>query len=150
MCVESSCGAERWPLFAKLLDRFRSAVIRWNESRPLDPYEMGTIAHELNLSTAEFKALISKPSCAGEALSTRLSDAGLCEVELASSHGDVLRSLRRICSQCRHQERCMRDLRHGRHAASAKYCPNEQTLRALAREKRQSAAEIPSVPAVQS
>jgi hypothetical protein len=103
---------------------------------------MEAIAHELNLAKAELNTLMFTPADAVEALNKCLSHAGITESELAVSHGDVLRDMRRVCSQCTHQERCIRDLKHERRAMPARYCPNEQTLRAMACEKRQDTAQI--------
>lgn len=129
-----------------LLNRFRSAVARWNELQRLDSREMEAIARELNLSREELCALTFQPSGSIQSLNKRLSHAGLSEDELAAAHGDVLRDLRRVCSQCRSKARCARDLRHGRRATPGKYCPNEQTLRALADEVRQDAPRLLPFP----
>jgi hypothetical protein len=74
----------------------------------------------------------------------------LSEDELAAAHGDVLRDLRRVCSQCLSKARCARDLRHERRTTPAKYCLNEQTLRALTDEVRQGASQIRALPAARN
>jgi hypothetical protein len=134
-------------VFRGLLNRFRSAVARWNELQGLDSPEMEAIARELNLSNAELRALTFTPSGSLQSLSKRLSHAGLSECELAAVHGDVLRDLRRVCSQCQSKARCARDSKHERRATPAKYCPNEQTLRALTDEVHQCASQILPFPA---
>jgi hypothetical protein len=146
--MEPSDAAARKPLLVRLADRLRGAVHRWDDIRCLESREGDVIAHELNLSKAELLALASTSSELVRSLSRRLSHAGLSEQELALSHGEVLRDLRRVCSQCADHPRCKRDLKHERRAAPAKYCPNEQTLRALAREKHQHSARILPFPAV--
>ncbi|MBV8747217.1 MAG: hypothetical protein JO134_19460 [Xanthobacteraceae bacterium] len=103
---------------------------------------MESIARELNLSKAELVALSFMPSGSLQSLSARLSHAGLCEDEMAVAHGDVLRDMRRVCGQCRSKARCARDLKHERRATPAKYCPNEQTLRALADEVHQGVSRV--------
>jgi hypothetical protein len=99
------------------------------------------------LSKEELSALTFQPSGSIRSLSKRLHHAGLSEDELAAAHGDVLRDMRRVCSQCRSKARCTRDLKHERRATPAKYCPNEQTLRALADEVHQDASRILAFPA---
>lgn len=141
---------KRSSVFRSLLSRFRSAVVRWNELQRLDSHEMEAIARELNLSKAELYALTFTPSGALQSLSKRLSHAGLSEDELAVDHADVLRDMRRVCSQCQSKARCARDLKHERRATPAKYCPNEQTLRALADEMHQHAPRILPFPAVRN
>jgi hypothetical protein len=133
MFVETG-AAKRGSVFKGLLEHFRSAVARWNELQRLDSREMEAIARELNLSKAELRALTFTPSGALQSLSERLSHVGLSEDGLAAAHGDVLRDMRRVCSQCRSKVRCARDLKHERRATPARYCPNEQTLRALTDE----------------
>jgi hypothetical protein len=134
-----------------LFGRFKGAISRWNEVHRLDALEMEAIARELNLSTAEFGALRFAPSGRLESLSRRLSHAGLSEAALAASHGDVLRDLRRVCTQCPAESRCARDLARERRATPSKYCPNEQTLRALERGARQRpSAQVFAFPAVRA
>jgi len=145
MFIEAG-AAKRSSVFKGLLNRFRSAVARWNELQRLDSQEMESIARELNLSKAELSALTFQPSGSIESLSKRLFQAGLSEEELATAHGDVLRDLRRVCSQCQSKARCARDLRHERRATPAKYCPNEQTLRALSDEVHHGASQILPFP----
>jgi hypothetical protein len=120
-----------------LLDRFKGAISRWNEMQRFDRQEIESIARELNVSPAELGALASMPASSLESLGKRLSHAGLSEV--AASQPEVLRDLRRVCSLCRSRARCARDLKRERRATPSKYCPNEQTLQALAREARETA-----------
>jgi hypothetical protein len=119
-----------------LLDRVRCAVARRNEMQRLDSQEVEAIARELNLTAAELGALASASSSL-QSLNTRLAHAGLSEEALAASHGDVLRDLRRVCSLCPARARCARDIARERRATPSKYCPNEQTLRALEYEAYQ-------------
>lgn len=133
--------------FKGLLDRFKSAVARWNELRRLDSREFEAIARELNLSKEELSALTFQSSGSIQSLSKRICHAGLSEDELAAAQGDVLRDMRRVCSQCQSKARCARDLKHERRATPAKYCPNEQTLRALEDEAHQDASCILPFPA---
>ena len=149
MLIEAG-ATKRSSVFRGLLSRFRSVIVRWNELERLDSQEMEAIARELNLSKAELCALTFTPSGALQSLSKRLSHAGLSEDELAVDHADVLRDMRRVCSQCQSKARCARDLKHERRATPAKYCPNERTLRALADEMHQHAPRILPFPAVRN
>jgi hypothetical protein len=145
MFIESSSRTSG-SLLGALLCRFRSAVIRWNRMQWQDTVE--AVARELNLPKAELDALLLSSSDSPLSLSLRLSHAGLCEDELAVTHCDVLRDLRRVCNQCPSKARCARDLKHERRATPAKYCPNEQTLRALSCDGQQSPSQIlPFAPA---
>jgi len=146
MFIEAG-ATKRNSIFKGLLNRFRSALARWNELQRLDCHEMEAIARELNLSKAELCALTFAPSGSLQSLSTRLSHAGLSEDKLAAVHADVLRDMRRVCSQCQSKARCARDLRHERRATPAKYCPNEQTLRALIDELHHDDSRVLPFPA---
>jgi hypothetical protein len=143
MFIESG-GKARGSLFGALVCRFRSAVIRWNRMQWQDTVE--AVARELDLTKAELDALLMSSSESPLSLSLRLSHAGLCEDELAATHGDALRDLRRVCRQCPLHARCARDLKHERRATPAKYCPNEQALQALVREEQQSTSRILPFP----
>ncbi len=143
MVVESGDKArERW--LGGLMCRFRRAIARWNQMQWQDSLE--AVAREMEISKAEFDALLRSAADAPLSLTLRLSHAGLSEDELAANRGDVLRDLRRVCGRCLSRSRCARDLKRERRATPSKYCPNEQTLQALAAEARQSASRILPFP----
>lgn len=141
MLIEAA-GKTCSTLFGNLRDRLKGVMDRRNELQRLDQREIEVIARELNLSRTELAALILKPSGSLQSLSRRLSHAGLAEDDLDASHGDVLRDLRRVCAQCSSKARCARDLNRDRQATPAKYCPNEQTLRALADDVQRCAPSV--------
>jgi hypothetical protein len=143
MFIESG-GKTRGRILGALLGRFRTAVIRWNRMQWQDTVE--AVARELNLPTAELDALLLSSSGSPLSLSLRLSHAGICEDELAANHGEILHELRRVCSQCALHARCARDLKHERRATPAKYCPNEQTLRALSDTQQGTSKILPFAP----
>ncbi|WP_194460749.1 hypothetical protein [Bradyrhizobium sp. CCBAU 53421] len=120
------------PQFESLLARLRAFLARRHEFDLLTPREVDEIAHELNLSTPDLRAL-AREQGSPKLLSKRLEHAGLSEQTLASSHCDVLRDLQRVCGLCREKVRCAEDLARERRASPAKYCPNEMTLTALSR-----------------
>ena len=105
-----------------------------------DRQELESIAHELNMSPAELGALVLMSSDSLESLSRRLSHADISEARLAASQPEVLRDLRRVCSQCTSKARCARDLKRERRATPSQYCPNEHTLQALVREAHETAS----------
>ncbi|MFB6452120.1 DUF6455 family protein [Bradyrhizobium tunisiense] len=149
MLIEAA-GKTCSTLFGNLRDRLKGVMDRRNELQRLDPREIEVIARELNLSRTELAALILKPSGSLQSLSRRLSHADLAEHEVEASHGDVLRDLRRMCSQCSSKVRCARDLNHERQASPTKYCPNEQTLRALADDVQRCAPPVLPGPATRN
>lgn len=149
MLIEAA-GKTCSTLFSNLRHRLKGVMDRRSELQRLDQRDMEVIARELNLSRTEFAALILKPSGSLQSLSRRLSHAGLAEADVDGSHGDVLRDLRRVCSQCSSTARCARDLNHERQATPAKYCPNEQTLRALAQNVQRCAPPVLPRPATRN
>ncbi|MCA1400490.1 hypothetical protein [Bradyrhizobium sp. BRP56] len=120
------------PQFESLLARLRAFLARRHEFALLTAREVDEIAHELNLSTPDLRAL-ARQQGSPELLRKRLEHAGLSEQMLASSYCDVLRDLQRVCGLCREKTRCAEDLARERRASPAKYCPNEMTLTALSR-----------------
>jgi hypothetical protein len=119
--------------FGKLYYRFRAAKARWDDVR-----------------RADAGAPAFQPSRPLWSLARRLSHAGLSEEALVASHGDAVRELRRVCSQCKSRARCARDLKHERRATPAKYCPNERALRALADQIHPSNPQILPFPAARN
>ncbi|MCP1854312.1 MULTISPECIES: hypothetical protein [unclassified Bradyrhizobium] len=99
----------------------------------LSAQDIDAIARELNLSTSDFRKMAQSPGYP-ERLSKRLALAGFSENALASRHGDVLRDLQRVCGLCQTKIRCAADLERYKSVNPLKGCPNEHTLRALARE----------------
>jgi hypothetical protein len=129
-----SAGQTDGSFFSNLLNRVRCAIYRWREVSRLDREEIDVVARDLNISPGELVALMYTSPDSLEQLDKRLAYAGLSDKALAASHPDELRDLRRVCSQCSSKARCARDIRHERMATPSKYCPNELTLRLLARE----------------
>jgi hypothetical protein len=123
----------------RFVTRARTAIARWNEMRRLDASEVEAIARDLNLSASELSALELSAPTSLEPLNLRLANAGMNESELAATDCGVLRDLQRVCSQCAAKARCAVDLERGRRASPSKYCPNEQTLGALACQARATA-----------
>ncbi|MGY4319679.1 hypothetical protein ACVWW1_009006 [Bradyrhizobium sp. JR3.5] len=116
-----------------LLSRLRASMSRTAELAYLSPQDIDAIARELNLSTSDFRRMAQSPG-SPELLSKRLTLAGFSENTLAACHGDVLRDLQRVCGLCQTKARCAADLERHKSVDPLKGCPNEQTLRALARE----------------
>lgn len=139
MLIES-VGQPARSFFGDLFIRAGSAFSKWREIRQLDAREIEAVARDLNISPADLVSLMFTPSDSLKSLNKRLAYEGLSEEALTVSHPDELRDLRRVCSLCSEKSRCARDVRHNRMATPAKYCPNEPTLRLLAREARHEPA----------
>lgn len=123
-------------VLGNFFNRAKSAFSIWREIRQFDSEEIEAVARDLNISPTDLVSLMFTSSGSLESLNKRLAQEGLSQEALAASHPDELRDLRRICSLCTEKARCARDIRCKRMATPAKYCPNELTLRFLAREAR--------------
>jgi hypothetical protein len=94
---------------------------------------MGTgvdlLAHDLNLSTANLRALAAELPESADLLCRRL--AGL-KLDPQSIPTGVLRDLERVCTLCKCKDECEHDLAaRGENADLRDYCPNAVTLDAL-------------------
>ena len=146
--LTQSAGPPAESFFGSLFSRARSTFTKWREVSRLDSREVEAVARDLNMSSAELVALMFTPSGSLDQLNKRLAYAGLPEAGLAASYADELRDLRRVCGQCVEKRRCARDIKHKRMATPSKYCPNESTLRLLAREICQTrSAQVLAFPA---
>ena len=146
--LTQSAGRPAESFFGSLFTRAKSTFSKWREVSRLDSREIEAVARDLNISSAELVSLMFTPSESLDQLNKRLAYAGFSEAALAASHPDELRDLRRVCGRCVEKRRCARDIRHKRMATPSKYCPNELTLRMLAREARQArSAQVLAFPA---
>ncbi|MGY3533337.1 hypothetical protein ACVILK_003078 [Bradyrhizobium embrapense] len=119
--------------FKNLLTRLRAKLSRTAELAYLSAQDIDAIARELNLSTSDFRKMAQNPG-SPELLSKRLALAGFSGNTLAARHGDVVRDLQRVCGLCQTKIRCAADLERHKPVNPLKGCPNEHTLRALARD----------------
>lgn len=128
-------------------DRTKAAMRQRGEIARLDRIDAEAIARELNMQLSEFETLAPMPADSAEALGQRLSHAGLSQHVRDGQHGDVLRDLERVCSQCPAKARCTKDLKREQWAALPAYCPNEPTLQALSAEAGQKpSADVLTFP----
>ena len=128
--------------FVELTQRLIEASKNWvrrrasvNEVTALDSEELSCIAHELGISAAELRDLANHDKNAADLLYRRME-----QLRLDRNHVDiaVLRDLQRCCSNCGLKQLCAHELEDKpKGAIWPKYCPNEQTLVALAIEAKQ-------------
>ncbi len=94
--------------------------------------EVERIAGDSGLSTADFRALASLGPNASDLLERRMAALDLDLTEVSAIAPQTFHDLRRVCSFCKDQRRCLRDLgRDPANAAWKDYCPNVETLVAL-------------------
>jgi len=110
-----------------------------NEIRQLDPFEFDRIAADLEISSSELEELVRRGPHAADELPLLLKALEIDEASLERMYPLVLRDMERVCSLCRHKERCDMDLADGTSAEYfSSYCPNESTIKQL---ERTAAAE---------
>lgn len=99
------------------------------------PAEMARMAQDVGIAPSDLRELARHCSDAADLLDRRLEALGLTASGLAATAPAELRDMERLCTLCHSKGRCARDL-----AADPsdpvwrQYCPNEQTMVALARE----------------
>jgi len=116
----------------KVLTAIATRWQRFKDSFELDSCgkEVERIASDLGLSAVELRRLTARGPDAANELHERLAAFQLAHA--ASDDPVILRDLDRVCSQCDAKRRCRSDLKRGLSSIDDEYCPNHQTLVALA------------------
>jgi Family of unknown function (DUF6455) len=113
----------------KALWRKRAAV---NELADIDAPEVGRIARDLGISSADLRLLASRDKTAAALLYRRMETL---RVDPTGLDPAVMRDLQRCCSNCDSKQLCAHELEDKPKGATwPSYCPNEQTIVALTRE----------------
>ncbi len=95
--------------------------------------EVARIAHDLSLSSGELRALAAKGPDAADLLYRRMDEFGLDRASIARGEARTMWEMQKACSLCSSKGRCRHDFARGAEAAAwHPYCPNDDTLNALA------------------
>jgi hypothetical protein len=140
--MKPSATQAQWPVIDNVIAPFaewwrRHALINGNMSDldAFSPAEMAHIAQDVGVSAGELRVLARHGSDAAHLLERRLDALGLSSAELANTACAQLRDMERLCTLCRSKNRCQRDLAADPgDSVWRRYCPNEETLTALARD----------------
>lgn len=98
----------------------------------LGPQEMRCLARDLGISADDIRLLAAKDRNAADLLYRRMKTIGLDPAHIDPA---VMRDLQRGCSKCIAKGLCVHELEdQPREPTWPQYCPNEQTLAALAQE----------------
>ncbi len=126
-----------------LFDAIPNAWRRWREQRAfsefarLYPTEADCVAHDLGLTTNDLMKISSCGSRWRSLLDQRMRQLGLDVDAFTKNQPDVVRDLTICCARCDSKRRCARDLKAKSQSDGwRKYCPNQQTLEALASRQR--------------
>jgi hypothetical protein len=115
----------------------RHSITRENltDLEALGPQETARLARDVGLEPGDLRELARHYTDAAALLEKRLDSLGLSSAELQKNAPGQLRDMERLCTLCQSKGRCARDLAADRDdPVWHQYCPNEQTLTALARE----------------
>jgi hypothetical protein len=119
--------------FADGWNNWRDRRARLVEFDHCDPAEMQRIAHDLGTSVPELRVLAGRDQHAADLLYRRLNSL---KVDPARIDLAVMCDLQRCCANCADKVLCVHELEDRPTAATwPKYCPNEQTIGALAAEQ---------------
>ena len=102
------------------------------EMREMDAANLGQIASELRMTSADLEALVRQGPHAADELPKMLTALGIDQDRLARTEPLVLRDMERVCALCSHKRQCDRDLAAGTAAAHyTEYCGNTDTIEGL-------------------
>jgi len=100
-----------------------------NELASLSASDIACIGRDLGISAAELRVLASRNKGAADLLIRRMETLRL---EPSRVDPSVMRDLQRCCSNCDSKQLCVHELEDKPKGATwPKYCPNEQTIKAL-------------------
>lgn len=118
---------------ADSLARFWRRRARVEELRALDNAMLAQLAEDVGISPAELLSLASYDEDSADLLLKRLGEMGIDPGRIDPA---ILRDLKRCCMQCDSKATCKRELdERPAKAAWPAYCPNKETLAALASMK---------------
>jgi hypothetical protein len=111
--------------------RWRRSRQRRAHMRELDQcgQQVESIASDLGMSVAELRRTAANGPDAAREVYDRL---GALRLERRSIDHATMRDLERVCSQCAAKRRCRYDLEQASVSVHDEYCPNAETLAALA------------------
>jgi hypothetical protein len=96
---------------------------------------MARMAQDIAIPASDLRELARHCTDAANLLDRRLDNLGLTKAELAQTAPAQLRDMERLCTLCVSKGRCARDLATDpSDPVWRQYCPNEETIVALARE----------------
>jgi len=102
------------------------------EMREMDAANLGQIASELRMTSADLEALVRQGPHAADELPKMLRALGIDQADLARTETHVLRDMERVCSVCNHKRRCGHELAAGTAGANyEEYCGNASTIDGL-------------------
>ena len=141
--MPKTAETQNWPMvdnviapLAQWWRRHATARENLNELDSFGPVEMARMAQDVGISGSELRELARHCSDAAELLDRRVEALGMTASDLVQSAPAELRDMERLCTLCQSKGRCARDL--GADPSDPvwrQYCPNEETLVALARER---------------
>jgi hypothetical protein len=129
-------AVSKFGLFQSIADavaRLRRRLDNRAELDALGRAETDRMAQDLNLTSSDFRALAMQDEDSAALMERRLAESA---IDIHAIDATTLRDMQRCCSQCTSKAICAHELEDKPKAASwPSYCPNEQTIAALAAMK---------------
>jgi hypothetical protein len=125
---------EAYPFVTKVIDLFGDWLKRRREFNELmeyaaDPDELGRIARELNVTSADLESLLQQESPSTNELPYMLTALEIDEATLWRAEPALLRGMERVCLFCTHKRQCHQELADGTAATNyVEYCENADTM----------------------
>jgi hypothetical protein len=102
-----------------------------NELGRLSPAEVGRVAAELQISSADLTDLVSRGPHAADELPKLLSALGIDATQL-EREPKTMHDMERVCTLCSHKRVCAHDLAAGTSVEQyEQYCPNAPSIAGL-------------------
>jgi hypothetical protein len=135
-------GTGDWPVIVNVMAplaawwRRRTAIREtMSDLDAFGPAEMARMAQDVGIPPSDLRELARHCSDAADLLERRVEALGMSTSELVKTAPAELRDLERLCTLCQSKGRCARDLIDDpSDPIWRQYCPNEETLVALAAE----------------
>jgi len=107
--------------------------------------EIARVARDLSLSTGELRSLAGKGADAADLLYRRMAGMALSRDAVARAEPKVMQDMQKTCSLCDSKKRCRHDFAQGSESSAWQaYCPNEDTLSALASQTSGPPHRVPA------
>ena len=131
-------------LFGLLAQSWRAWRERRDSLAALDSIgrgEVARIAHDLSLTPTELRKLAGQGPDSADLVYRRMADLGLDREQILRVDARTMWDLEKSCALCASKSRCRHDFACGAPSSAWRdYCPNDETLTALARPGARSIA----------
>ena len=126
------------------VEAFLARISNWwarNKLASIDQKELGRIAGEFGMTTADLLSLVERGPDAAHLLYERMRVLGVSQEDVGRAAHVIMRDLERTCACCNDKGVCEKDLvQHPDDPVWKTYCPNAVTLESLVKLKEHGTA----------